>query len=117
MIERASAEREAVRAEMASAKNKLNKLVNAPVSGGRDPTLWLPDELIEMILLKVSVEMLWGGECERVCKRWRRIVGESSLVKRRKQAERWEAYAAGVIKPRVLDGHSRSGWQDILWLG
>ena len=88
------AEREAVRAEMALVKDAL---VNTkPVSGGRDPTLWLPDELMEMIFLKV----LWDG----VCQRWGRIVRESTLVKRRMQEEKWAAFGAGIIKPRVLTG-------------
>ena len=55
-IERAISEREAVRAEMASVKDQLDALVDAPVSGGRDPTLWLPDELVEMIVLRVSLD-------------------------------------------------------------
>ena len=85
--------REAVFAEMASVKNELDELVNAPVSGGgRDLTLWLPDEHMEMIFLNVPFEVLCMG-CERVCQRWRRIVRESSLVKRRKQDER---YVGGV---------------------
>ena len=104
VIERATAEREAVREEMASVKDDLDTLVNAPASGGCDPTLWLPDELMEMIFLNVSFEMLWGGVCARVCQRWRQIVRESTLVKRRKQDEKWMAYEAGLIKPRVLKG-------------
>ena len=76
-----------MRAEMVEVKDELDALVNAPVSGGRDPTLWLPDELMEMIFLKVPFEALWGG-LERVCGRWRRIVRESTLVKRRKQEDR-----------------------------
>ena len=91
---------------MASVKDQLDAFVDAPVSGGRDPTLWLPDELMEMIFLMVSVEELWGGVCERVRQRWRRIVQESILVKRRKRDERWVAYDAGIIKPRVLEGHT-----------
>jgi hypothetical protein len=68
-IERATAERKAVRAEMASAKSELDALVNAPVSGGRDPFEWLPDELIVMIVLMLPFEVLWSGVCERVCQR------------------------------------------------
>ena len=105
VIERAIAAREEVRAEMASVKDELDVLVNAPVSDGRDPTLWLPDELMVMIFLRVPFEVLWGGVCERVCQRWRRIVRESTLVKRCKQEERWDAYKSGMIKPKVLKGH------------
>jgi hypothetical protein len=42
-------------------------LVNAPVSGGRDPFEWLPDELVVMIIEKMPFESVWrGGACERV---------------------------------------------------
>jgi WD40 repeat protein len=94
----------AVRAEMASARRELNALVKAPVSGGRDPFEWLPDELIVMIMLMLSFEVLWSGACERVCQRWARLM-ESAPVKRRKRDGRWAAYEAGLIEPRELDGH------------
>ena len=100
------AEREAVRAEMASVKSQRDALVNAPVSDGRDPTLWLPDELMEMIFLRVPLRVLRGGVCELVCQRWGRILRESALVKRHKQEGNWVAYEKGVIKPEVLEGHT-----------
>jgi hypothetical protein len=49
-VERVKAKREAVRAEINAAEGELNAAVNAPVSGGRDPTEWLPDELVLMIV-------------------------------------------------------------------
>jgi WD40 repeat protein len=104
VIERANAEREAVRAEMASTERELSVLVNAPVSGRRDPFEWLPDELIVMILLMLPFDVLWGKVCERVCQRWARLM-ESGPVQRCKRDGRWAAYEAGVIKPRVLEGH------------
>jgi WD40 repeat protein len=104
-IERARAEREAVRVEMASAESKLGALVNAPVSGGRDPFEWLPDELIVMIMLMLPFEVLWSGVCECVCLRWARLT-ESASLKRRTRAGRWAAYEAGLIKPRELEGHA-----------
>ena len=92
--------------EIASVKDELDALVNAPVSGGRDPTSWLPDELIEMIFLMLRFEPGWsrGVECVGACANgtWRRIVRESSLVKRRNQEGKWTAYEAGIINPRVL---------------
>jgi len=90
---------------MASAKRELNALVNTPVSGGRDPFEWLPDELIVMIMLMLPFEVLWSGECERVCLRWTRLM-ESAPVKRHKRDGRWPAYEAGVIEPRELEGHT-----------
>jgi len=107
VIERATAERKAVRAEMASAESELDALINAPVSGGRDPTEWLPDELIVMVILMLPFEVLWSGACERVCQRWARLM-ESAPVKRRKRDGRWTAYESGVIKPRVLEGHTNA---------
>jgi hypothetical protein len=104
-IERARAEREAVRAEMASAESELGALVNAPVSGGRDPLEWLPDELIVMIMLMLPFEVLWSGVCERVCLQRARLM-ESMPVKRRKRNGRWAVYEAGLIKPRELEGHT-----------
>jgi hypothetical protein len=89
-IERAIAERKAVRAEMASAENKLDALVHAPVSGGRDPFEWLPDELIVMIMLMLPFEVMWGGACDRVCLRWAQLM-ESAPVKRHKRDGRWAA--------------------------
>jgi hypothetical protein len=49
-VECVKAKREAVRAEINAAEGELNAAVNAPVSGGRDPTEWLPDELVLMIV-------------------------------------------------------------------
>jgi hypothetical protein len=95
------------RADMASARRELNALVNAPVSGGRNPFDWLPDELILMILERVPFEALWSGACDRVCLRWAQLM-ESAPVKRHKRDGRWAAYEAGVIKPRGLDGHTSS---------
>jgi WD40 repeat protein len=95
----------AVRAEMASAESELKALVNAPVNGGLDPFEWLPDELIVMIMLMLPFEVMWSGECDRVCLRWARLM-ESAPVKRRKLDGRWAAYEAGVIKPRKLEGHT-----------
>jgi hypothetical protein len=111
VTEPAMAEREAVRAEMASAEKLLNVLVNAPVSGRRDPFEWLPDELIVMILLMLPFDVLWGKVCERVCERWARLM-ESALVKRCKRDGRWAAYEARLIKPRVIVGHD----EDVLSL-
>jgi hypothetical protein len=102
-----TAERETVRAEMALIENELDALINAPVSGGRDPFEWLPDELVVMVMLVVPFEVLWGGVCSRVCKRWARLL-ESAPVQRRKRDGRWAAYKAGVITPRELKGHTKS---------
>jgi len=105
VVERVRAKRDAVRAEMASAESELDALVNAPVSGGRDPFEWLPDELIVMIMLMLPFEVLWSGVCERVCLQWARLA-KSTPVQRRKRDGRWAAYEAGLIMPRDLEGHT-----------
>jgi WD40 repeat protein len=92
------------RGEVVLVERELSALVNAPVSGGRDPFEWLPDELIVMIVLMFPLEVLWSGVCERVCQRWARLM-ESAPVKRHKRDGRWAAYEEGAIKPRELEGH------------
>jgi hypothetical protein len=98
---RVTAKREAVRAEIKTAECELEVAVNAPVSGGRDPTEWLPDELIVMIMLMLPFATLWGDACKRVCCRWTRLM-ESAPIVRRKREGRWAAYEAGVIAPRAI---------------
>ena len=60
-IDRLVAERDAVRAEVASVESELDALVNAPVSRGRDPFEWLPDELLVMVLVMLSGATLWSS--------------------------------------------------------
>jgi hypothetical protein len=96
---------EQIWAEVALVERELSALVNAPLSGERDPFEWLPDELIVMIMLMLPFEVLWSGACERVCLRWSRLM-ESAPVTRRKREGRWAAYEAGLIKPRDLEGHN-----------
>jgi WD40 repeat protein len=114
--EKMASEREGVEAEMAAVESELEAevaaveseleaAVAAPASGGRDPTTWLPDELLIAVLLLVPFASLWTGRCARVCRRWRAVV-ESAPVKRRKRKGRWEAYAKGWIEPRKLKGHT-----------
>jgi hypothetical protein len=57
-VERVTAKREAVRAEIIIVENELDDAVNEPVSGGRDPTEWLPDELMLMVLERVPFAAL-----------------------------------------------------------
>jgi WD40 repeat protein len=104
-VERVKAKRDAVRAEIKTTERNLDAAVNAPVSGGRDPTEWLPDELILMVLERVLFATLWSGACERVCQRWARLMESASIV-RRKREERWVAYAAGSIKSRTMEGRT-----------
>ena len=68
-VEPVAAKREAVLAEIKVVKSELVAAINAPVSGGRDPTEWLPDELMLMVLERVPFATLWSGACERACQR------------------------------------------------
>lgn len=84
---------------------EIDNLVNVPVHGGQDPTLWLPDELLEIIFLYAPFLALWNVlAC--VCRRWKRIVRNSPILKKRRKEERWTAYEKGEIEPRVLKGHT-----------
>jgi hypothetical protein len=100
-----ASEREGVEAEVAVVESELEAAVAAPVSGGRDPTTWLPDELLIAILLLLPFETLWTGRYTGACRRWLTL-GESGPVQRRKRKGRWEAYAKGWIQPRRLEGHT-----------
>jgi hypothetical protein len=107
-MKRVETKRDAVRAEIDTVESELDATVNAPVSGGRDPTEWLPDELMLMVLERLSFATLWCGACERVCQRWARLIDSASIM-RRKRDGRWAAYEAGVIKPRTLEVHQSRG--------
>jgi len=104
-VQQVTAKRDAVRAAIKATENELDEAVNAPVSGGRDPTEWLPDELMLMVLERVPFATLWSGACERVCQRWFRVMKSDSIA-RRKRDGRWSAYDVGAIKPRRLEGHT-----------
>lgn len=97
-------ELERLEAEMAEMGRELDVAIAAPASGGHDPTLELPDELLIGILLVVPFAALWEGRCAQVCRRWRALV-ESGPLERRKQTGRWEAYAKEWIKPRTIGSH------------
>jgi WD40 repeat protein len=99
----------AERAVIAKTRRELDAAVNAPVSGGCDPTESLPDELILMIMMMLPFATLWSGACERVCRRWNRLM-ESAPIVRRKREGRWAAYESGVLKPQRLSGHKDYVW-------
>jgi hypothetical protein len=108
-IDRLVAERDAVRAEVAATESELDALVNAPVSRGRDPFEWLPDELLMVIVLMLPLATLCSGACERVCQRWAKLM-ESSPVKQRIRDGRWAAYESGAIQARPLEGYGEHVW-------
>lgn len=76
------------------------------MSGDRDPTTWLPDELMIRILLLVPLKSLLTRQCAGVCRRWRALV-KMGPVDRRRRGGRWVGYAEGWVKPRLLHlGHT-----------
>jgi hypothetical protein len=91
----------AVRAKVTLAESELDAFVNTPVSGGRDPFEWLPDELVVMIMARLSPETLYSRTCECVSHRWARLV-KSAPVQQSKRAAKWAAYEVGAIEPRYL---------------
>lgn len=94
-----------VSAEMKEVEAELQVAVKQPVSDGCDPTLWLPDELIIMILVRAPFTKLWSGTCCRVCRRWHRLA-KSVTVQRHLRNARWRAYAKGWIKPKTVIAHT-----------
>eukprot|EP00035_Acanthoeca_spectabilis_P039651 m.64006 g.64006 ORF g.64006 m.64006 type:complete len:494 (+) comp9692_c0_seq2:526-2007(+) len=94
---------EATRLKAQIAKIEVDRevVVVEPVSNGRDPTLWLPDELLLLVLLSAPFEAVWTGVCGRVCRRWRALCTARS-VKRRMWQGRWAAYSRKEIVPKVL---------------
>jgi WD40 repeat protein len=104
-MEHMTAVRKVAQVEIEAIESELDTAVNAPVSGGRDPTEWLPDELMLMVLERLPLTTLWSGACEHVCHRWARLVG-SAPIERRKRLLRWAAFEAGTIRTHVLDGHT-----------
>jgi hypothetical protein len=94
-------ERSALRSDARTTNARLDAAVNAAVSGGRDPTSWLPDELMLAILLMLPFDVLWGGVCERVCMRWRRLM-ESVPVARAAFLEKFRAVRM-VETPQYAD--------------
>jgi WD40 repeat protein len=102
-IQREQRVRDEVAVEMNQANAELDALVAAPIPAGVDPTAWLPDELLILILLQVG----WGRGCEAVCRRWR-VLRQDGAMTRQLRDGRWEEYAAGRLEPRRLHGQCKS---------
>jgi hypothetical protein len=81
---------EEARSKVCSMERELREAVDAPVSGHRDPTTWLPDELMLAILCSTSAEVVYGGVCGCVCRRWARLV-KTVHFQRYKMAIKWSA--------------------------
>jgi hypothetical protein len=110
-IERDLREREEVRAALRETEVELETMVQAPVAGGVDPTAWLPDELLWMILVQVLV----GGTCERVCRRWHAVCAGATAKKEAWQW-RWAGYTHGNAAPHTLLLRQLGGGADLFCL-
>jgi hypothetical protein len=102
-IERDLREREEVRGVLRETEAELETVVQAPVAGGVDPTAWLPDEILWMILVRV----LAGGLCGRVCRRWHAVCAGATAKKQAWQW-RWAGYTHGNVTPRTLSIEGQS---------
>jgi hypothetical protein len=112
-IERDLCERDEVRGSLADAEAgvrdtlaeaEADEAVLAPVAGGIDPTETLPYELLWMILVQVLV----GGSCGRVCRRWHAVCSGATAKKEAWQW-RWAGYTHGGMTPRTLTGGITGG--------
>jgi predicted GIY-YIG superfamily endonuclease len=88
-----------VRGALEETEAELETVVQAPVAGGVDPTAWLPDEIVWLILVRVLV----GGICGRVCRRWHAVCAGATAKKQAWQW-RWAGYTHGKATPRTLAG-------------
>eukprot|EP00035_Acanthoeca_spectabilis_P015403 m.306799 g.306799 ORF g.306799 m.306799 type:complete len:360 (+) comp16354_c0_seq3:221-1300(+) len=86
---------------MEQAKAELEAEVAAPMADGEDPTLWLPDELLLLILEQAAL-MEGTSIFSLVCQRWWRLC-QDRRVQEAEWVERWELYAAGKRKPRSFN--------------
>lgn len=89
---------EATAIEIEEEETAIQNLLATPVASGEDPTLWLPAELMLMILLQVPSS---AGVASRVCKRWAALMGDPVVGRRR-----WRQYASAAVLPRQLRAHS-----------
>eukprot|EP00035_Acanthoeca_spectabilis_P030140 m.476187 g.476187 ORF g.476187 m.476187 type:complete len:400 (+) comp40234_c0_seq1:65-1264(+) len=87
-IEAATEELKRLKSEMRALATEWNDIVNRPLPDNVDPTLWLPDEIMVMILCLVECI----GHCCLVCRRWRALCNDPA-VRRHERAARWYAYA------------------------
>jgi WD40 repeat protein len=132
VVKNVKAKRARVQTKIKAAEHTLCAILTAPVSGGRDPTEWLPDEMLLTVFEMLPWETLCSGACERVCLRWARLMESASIVRRKHQ--RWAAYDARMMGPRMLEGRTGSvptlavgldgkvysGWRDktiMVWSG
>lgn len=104
MIQRGREILDNVTSETAAVQAELSVLVQSPVPGGIDPTLWLPDEVLVAILCYLPYA--WTV-CGLVCRRWNMLCQRSEVHKSLKAWKgRWTEYATGHKAALRLQGHT-----------
>ena len=83
----------------------LSKQVNAPLADGSDVTRRVADDVLELVLRRLTMSELF--QAGRVSRRWRMLVGRVSRMWAAMDV-RYAKYAAGALEPRVLSGHAGS---------
>jgi WD40 repeat protein len=96
-------EREEVRGALRETEAELEAAVLAPVAGGVDPTAWLPDEILWMILVRVLAGVCAGW----VCRRWHAVCAGATA---KKQAWQWRWGGRLATRTLLEDGvcHGRA---------
>jgi hypothetical protein len=119
LVKRVRAKRDAVYDEVAFAQSVLDALLNAPVSGGRDPFEWLPDELVENILVMLPLATLHverGVPCSACASggrgSWKALQSSSGVCGRAKGGLRTSlarSSRGSVLVTQVMCGHLQKG--------
>ena len=102
MIERGQRLKAEVAIKIEAAEAELASAVSASVEGNVDPTGWLPNELMILILLHLVYSF---DDCRSVCKRWHRLCRDRQM-KVVMDLSRWRGYVNGTVSPRTMTGHT-----------
>jgi WD40 repeat protein len=81
----------------------LSKQVNAPLADGTDVTKRVPDDVLELVLRKLTIAELF--QAGRVSRRWRLLVGRVSQMWSAMDV-RFAKYNWCALEPRVLSSHT-----------
>jgi hypothetical protein len=82
----------------------LSKQVNAPLADGTDVTKRVPDDVLELVLLR-KLTMAELFQASRVSRRWRLLVGRVSRMWSAMDVK-YAKYAAGALELRALSGQA-----------
>ena len=74
MIQRLTADSFTLQAQIDDADKRITAAANAPIPGDVDPFKSLPDEMVLMIFLALTMRDRWSGVIENVCQRFRALM-------------------------------------------